>query len=134
MTPNEVATLLTYASATDARVRRNDPEQRKAQVTAWSVQLRNVDAVAAREAVDRHYSRAGVDAVLPGDVRAGAAEHPSSRPLSEVIADLPPRTEFASLSKQASMAQMRRVIASVSAKLALPPGDDAAPAGQEAAG
>jgi hypothetical protein len=89
--PNEVAGLLAYASALDPRVRRVEPEQRQAQVVAWSTLLHDVDPAAARDAIAAHYSRAGVDAVLPGDVRSGArgsetARHPAYRPLAESVA------------------------------------------------
>lgn len=87
MSPNEVAVLLTYASAIDPRVRRVDDEQRRLQVSAWHAQLEHVSAADARAAVDRHYSVVGADALMPAQVRAlvGAEQHPGYRPLAEAL-------------------------------------------------
>ncbi len=131
MTPEEAVEVLGHAASYDNRT------ASRAEAIAWAAALPDVPQDVAVAAVVAWYGEHR-ERVMPADVTAYARSlrdrrHPSSRPLSEVIADLPPRAEFASLSKQASMAQMRRVIAYVSAKRALPPGDDAAPAGQEAA-
>lgn len=91
MTPNEVAVLLTYASAVDPRVRRVDAEQRRLQVTAWHAQLADCDPGDAQAAVDRHYAAADPEALLPGRVRsliAGIrAERLAARPEAEPDAD-----------------------------------------------
>lgn len=70
MTPNEVAALLTYASALDPRVRRTDAEQRQLQVAAWHAQMAEVpvSGVDMRDVVNGHYARSGADALMPADV------------------------------------------------------------------
>lgn len=75
MTRDEVRALLAYASATDPRVRRNDPGERDLQVAAWETALADLAPQAAREAVDEHYSTLGVDAVLPGDILGRVPVH-----------------------------------------------------------
>lgn len=87
MNIEQVAALLAYASAADPRIRRNDPDERRLQVRFWHGQLTSVDFDAACRAIDTHYSQAGVDAILPGDVRSGArgSEHPAYRPLRDAI-------------------------------------------------
>ncbi len=76
MTPEQVAALLGYAAATDPRIRRNDPDERRLQVQAWARHLANVDQEAAIAAVDGYYAQPGVDAILPGNIRAVAASGP----------------------------------------------------------
>jgi hypothetical protein len=68
MNPTDVHTLLGYASSLDPRIRRKDDDDRQMQAAAWYAQLHNVDPADARTAVDLHYSRQGVDALLPADV------------------------------------------------------------------
>lgn len=116
MNADQVAALLAYASAADPRIRRNDPDERRLQIRFWHGQLAAMDFDAACRAVEAHYSRAGVDAVLPGDVRQGAKEHPSSRPLAEVIRELPASGEGP------GRAEYRQALAEFAAKRALPGG------------
>lgn len=76
MNPDQVKAVLAYASATDPRIRRNDPAERELQAQAWSRHLGNIDQKAAVAAIDGYYARAGVDAILPGDIRATASSGP----------------------------------------------------------
>jgi hypothetical protein len=88
MTPDQVMTVLAYASAVDPRVRRNDPDERQLQAAAWYAQLRHVDVGDAKAAVDAHYADAKPDAIMPGQVRTLASTTgPSAyRPLAENVA------------------------------------------------
>lgn len=93
MTPEEIQALLGYASAIDPRIRRNDPDERMLQVRAWHKILATTPFDDAREAVDRHYAAPDADALMPGDVKAGAGQTstsrlPAYRPMREVLADL----------------------------------------------
>jgi hypothetical protein len=72
MTPEQTVALLAYASAIDARIRRNDPQERQLQVRAWQTQLAAVDPQDAAAAVDTHYAQPNVSAAMPGDI-AGRA-------------------------------------------------------------
>lgn len=92
MNLDQVKAVLAYASATDPRIRRNDPAERELQAQAWARHLGNVDQEAAVAAIDGYYARAGVDAILPGDIRAYVADrgsaqdqHPAYRPLADSI-------------------------------------------------
>lgn len=76
MNLDQVKAVLAYASATDPRIRRNDPAERELQAQAWARHLGNVDQEAAVAAIDGYYARAGVDAILPGDIRATASSGP----------------------------------------------------------
>lgn len=75
MTPEQTAALLGYISATDPRVRRNDPDERRLQIRAWHTQLADIDPRDAAAAADAHYAQPGPTAALPGDIagRARAA-------------------------------------------------------------
>ena len=89
MTPDQVMTVLAYASAIDPRVRRNDPDERQLQAAAWYAQLRNVDPADAKSALDAYYGAPQpLDAVMPGQVRALASTTgPAAyRPLAENLA------------------------------------------------
>lgn len=136
MNAEQVAALLAYASAADPRIRRNDPDELRLQVRFWHGQLAGVDFDAARGAVDAHYSRAGVDAVLPGDVRAGARgsetdRHPAYRPLRDAVAAsdraaggpptaaLPPGTADR-MSVAEARARLGAALSAIAAKRAVP--------------
>lgn len=127
MTPEEVAGLLAYASAVDPRIRRKDPAELLLQVEAWHTQLAQVALGPAKQAVDAHYSRPGVDAILPGDVRHGAgdsaqARHPSARPMREVIAEL---DAVPAVDTGPYRRELRAMLARQSARWALPSADGA---------
>jgi hypothetical protein len=66
----QVRKVLAYASSTDPRVRRNDPDERELQVASWAAQIGAYDVADARVAVDRHYADPKADALLPGQLRA----------------------------------------------------------------
>jgi hypothetical protein len=123
--------VLGHAAAYDNRT------ASRAEATAWSAALPNITPGAAIDAVVAWYGEHR-ERVMPADVAAHvrgtqADRHPSSRPLSEVIADLPEVPEVPSLAAQAAKAKLARIIAGVSARLALPAGDDE-PADRKAAG
>ncbi len=95
MMPTEVTALLAYAAAVDPRVRRSTPQERQLQEAAWFQQLQSVAAQAAKDAVDMHYAKAGVEVVMPGDVRvlARGNQAPYYKPLADSIAALPAAEE-----------------------------------------
>jgi hypothetical protein len=130
MTPEQTAALLAYASAADPRIRRKDPDELRLQVRFWHGQLSDVDPDPARRAVEAHYRQAGADAILPGDVRAGArgsdaTRHPSARTPAEALAaasggrelDAAPADRAA---VEAAKARVAAAVAAVSAKWATP--------------
>jgi hypothetical protein len=69
VTPDEVRTVLAYASAIDPRIRRNDPDERRLQVAAWHAQLGALDITDARVAIDQHYAADDPPALMPGRLR-----------------------------------------------------------------
>lgn len=123
MTPAEALEVLARAAAYDQRT------AGRADAEAWSAALPDVPPGPAIAAVVAWY-REHRERVMPSDVLAHyrgnvAARHPSNRRLP----DLPPVPAVPSLAVQANKARIRRLIAEVAAKRALPDG----PAGNEEA-
>lgn len=74
MSPDEVRSLLSYASSVDQWLKASDPGMASAMVEGWASLLGDVPADFAMRVARTHYAQGGARTLQPGDVAAAWAE------------------------------------------------------------
>jgi hypothetical protein len=87
VTPDQIPQLLAEIALADARVRRDDPIERRAQIKLWAGALADVPYDAALDAAGRHYGRsqwpvtpAEIAAIVRADARDRIERHTDPTP------------------------------------------------------